>query len=159
MSFIAGTFDKKQGQPSKLWAKAHNSSINIEEMQVEISFKAAKKSSIKEEEGHDGLSIRHFFISSNFLFYKKSLSTERISGVLDLKWARVEIKEMQNSNGETRFELKIIKNLKFSCIYLDSKEELERVEPVLRRKCIFTDFKQKYKTVDIIGSGSYGTVI
>lgn len=102
---------------------------------------------------------RWFFVKENFLCYKKSQEATSISGVLDLKWARVEFEQvLDEQSGLGYYCAKIISNLKFTLVFIKREADMLKFESVLRGVSLFTDFRLRYETLGLIGQGNFGSV-
>lgn len=103
---------------------------------------------------------RNFYITKNYLYYKKSQSS-KIKTMIDLKWSRIKFfridKLHQEFNKEEydflNYGLSISRNGKYSEIFIRSLEELELWKEALRPFCIMTDFHENYKVEKLIGEG------
>lgn len=138
---------------SKLWRKAKAYKM-LKNSPVKFSSSAYKKTA-------DGQSYvkRFFFVKEHHLLYKKREDSSKISGILNLDWTSVEFNVLEANRFGLGFEINFIKNGSFISVYLQEGQELRGWVNVLRRLCIQTDFKRKYKFVEYIDRGSFGQVI
>lgn len=158
MSFSQSIFDTKdieELKEYKLWNRKLPG-LKISDP-VSYSLFAAKKA--KTGESFD---LRPFYTTKpGFLYYKKSPESSKIRGAMDLKWARIRFERINVQEAmETGFQysVKIIKNLKFTTLYLKDEEAVEHWRGAMLKDAALTDFHDKYEVVDIIGKGAFAKV-
>lgn len=109
------------------------------------------------------LETRSFFIKGNFFCYRKDNGKRKIKAYLDLDWAKIEFNELKEPKNpifeEYDFEIKILKQGKFSMIYVKDKEELKKWRNAFAKvNVILTDFHDEYKALKTIGRGGFSKV-
>lgn len=138
----------------KLWNKKCPEFANCDE-EIFFETEAWKPSTEK-----GTFTQRWFALKGNYLFYKKRKEAKRISGIFDLQWStakfdRVADKQLQQHFG---FVLVIIKNSKFTRIFLKDREDMEKWREALKLNCIMGDFEDRYTLLEMVGRGAYGKV-
>lgn len=153
--FTASIFDTiTPNKKYNLWKKESPDHKNTASRKAE--FTAYKRSSSNPT---GGLNKRFFFFQDRFLCYKKRPTSKKISGILDLEWARCEFQTLsEEKTGRPVFEIKILKNLRFTCVYIDCESSFNMVKSELSKNCHLTDFGQRFQVVDIIGVGGFASV-
>lgn len=138
----------------KLWNKKCSDFANCNQ-DTEFEAEAWKPSTEK-----GSFARRCFAVKGTFLFYKKRKESKKASGILNLRWStakfnRVEDEELKEHFG---YFLMLIKNSKYTRIFLKNKEEMERWRQALKEQCIMNDFEERYNLLEMIGKGAYGKV-
>ena len=104
----------------------------------------------------------HFFITkSNLLYYKKSNTYNKIKGIFDINYSRVEyipLKEDNKHMPKYSYIIRLIKNLKFTDLYIRTKTELLNWEAFLNQRIIQSNFHKKYSPIREIGEGGFAKV-
>lgn len=141
---------------SKIWTKP---TLEFEQCDKEITFStiAYKASSQRKTE----FSERFFKIKGNFLFYTKSSNSNSVSGICDLRWATVEFLPLEKeilTCSSMRYTVLIVKNGRFTNIFLENEEDLELWRKALSPVTIMTDLFKRYDVVNQIGLGGFGEV-
>lgn len=152
---IFDTRDPKELKDYKLWNRKLPG-LKISDP-IQITLQAAKKA--KDGESFD---FRPFYVTKNgFLYYKKTPETPKIRGAMDLKWARIifsKVEAREVFESDFCYTVKIVKNLKFTTLYLRDKEDMEMWRDALLVHAAMTDFHEQYEVVDIIGKGAFAKV-
>lgn len=153
--FVSSAFDSPDASyiNYQLWQKT-NKDYN-QKNRAEFEFPGYRKKSVKEA---NSITRRHYLITGHFLVYKKTQNSASVKGILDLRWARVEFSTLKEETQGEIYEIKIIKNLKFTCVYVLNLEDLDQIRKQLARICLLTDFDEKYKLEGFISKGNFGTV-
>lgn len=155
MSISQSIFDSKDVTNYKLWSKKLPGLKTNDT--ISFSLSAAKKS--KKGESYDS---RPFYITkTGFLYYKKSKDSSAIRGAMDLKWARAcfeKLSEEETAGSKYTYSLMIVKNLKFTNLYLEDEEAVETWRKALSKHVALTDFHQRYSVLSMIGKGAFAKV-
>lgn len=160
MEFVSSFFDTPNSESFKLWRSM--SPDEIEEGQIIHSDNFFKRSKKDIE-----LTQRKFFLTHKFLFYKKNESDTKIRGAMELEWVRVEYTYPEDKDDmlieeddptKDLYSIKFVKNLKFTEIFTDSKDQFEIWRQLLSAITIQTDFHRKYKVAKMLGKGSFARV-
>lgn len=154
--FLTSIFDECDPKTEyRLWKKpTKDFKITFEPA---LAFSALKKS---EQNGKITGFVRYFLIHQNLLCYSYQRSFNKIRGILDLKWARVVIKQISDEErGNEIYEVKFIKNFKFTSIYLDSEEGVNILRNKISSLCVMTDMSQRLNFMEYFASGGYSKVI
>lgn len=77
---------------------------------------------------------------------------------MSLNWARVEYNQVENCEGEVLYEIKLIRDGKFTRLYAKEYQDLMKWKIALKRVCVQTDIKERFRLVKFIGEGSFGEV-
>lgn len=173
MSFIDGFFDNIPinvnninieqlladenilGSTRKLWTKP-TSEILPNEDNTLLKICLGKK---RDTEGN--ISKRLFFITKSHLIYSKEGSTTSFRGCLELNWARIgfEIVEEEKMLSQGYFfKMTIIKNKKFTELFIDTEENKELLRKAVKSWCINTGFYDDYEVIKKIGAGAFANV-
>lgn len=148
-TFISSLFDTQKG---KLWKRPTPGFKPFLETQNDFSIISLKKTS-------DGLlTERFFFIRDNLLCYKKDQQSSQIRGWMNLAWSRVEFSEVESPELGAVYEIMLIRDEKFTCLYVKESEDLLKWNNALRKLCIQTDIKTRYELEGFLGKGSFGEV-
>lgn len=139
-----------------LWTKP---SQEFKECKTQAKF---AKSAYKISPSTSEISERFFKIKEHFLYYTKTSNYSKISGVCDLRWATVEFlpveSEKYSSPVEITYTILIVKNGRFTNIFLENEEELEIWRNALRSIAIMTDISSRFQSVGKIGRGGFSEV-
>lgn len=152
---IFDTRDNRELKNYKLWNRKLPG-LKISDP-VKCVLLAAKKS-----KSGDSFDMRPFYTTAKgFLYYKKSPDSSKIRGAMDLKWARIIFSRLSKTEileSGFAFSVKIVKNLKFTTLYLKNEESVEKWRNALLSSAALTDFHTRYEVVDIIGKGAFAKV-
>ena len=64
---------------------------------------------------------RFFVLTEKFLYYLESESNQKIRGIMDTQWVRVQYIKEQDENGKLRYCVRFIKNMKY-CDFIVKKK-------------------------------------
>ena len=78
-------------------------------------------------------------------------------GVLDVKWARVLFEKCDASSGY-EYLMKIIKNQRFTTLFLKNEQDMNDWKIALRKVTVLTDFHDIYEPISDLGSGGFAKV-
>lgn len=158
MQSYKSIFDNQDtSKNQKIWAKMLPGFSKFKTEQPNFEIKASKPSS----KGKKMIEERCFSIKKNYLYYRVKDSSNQIRGVCDLRFitARfLKIKE-KDLKVEFKFLLMLVRNMKYSRIFLRNESEVRLWRQHLAPYCVFNDFTEKYEVIGGIGYGSYGKVI
>lgn len=103
---------------------------------------------------------RIFYIKKNYLYYKKHMSSSGIRGIADLSFMTVKFLEVKEEDVKTHFEfvLMLIRNDKFSRIFLENEEQVRRWREFLTPYCVMRDLRERYEVIEEIGCGGFAKV-
>ena len=154
---IRGFFDSNESS-FKLWTKA--SSKTLRDQKVILSSQFFKRS-----KDSKALCTRTFILTPKYLFYKKSLVSRTVRGLMDLEGVRVEFlspaeRDLADEGAETRhmYSLKFLRNNKYAEIFTKDPQVLEEWRKALGKLAIMTDFHERYEVVSQLGKGSFARV-
>lgn len=160
-NFIEGIFDSDLSGDYKLWKGPSSSDVPLKELmksQILFSGYVGRKSSTGK------IKNKFFVLTSNYLYYKNNYNSTVVRGVLNHKWARMEVHEEEifnrdNNVIENKFTIKILKNYKFSSIFFDEYIHFYNwKQALINVNVIQTDFHDKFKTIQKLGKGSFASV-
>lgn len=158
MSFSQSIFDTKNVEKLKEY-KLWNRKLPGLKISDSISYSLLAAKKAKTGESFD---LRPFYTTkTGFLYYKKSPESSKIRGAMDLKWARVRFEKLsaqESIETEFQYSVKIIKNLKFTTLYLKDTQAAEHWRTALLKDAALTDFHERYEVIDIIGKGAFAKV-
>lgn len=141
---------------TKIWTKP---CPEFKNMQTKVDFsRNAYKVSASEK---SSVSQRFFLIKGHFLYYKKNSNSSKISGVFDLRWATVKILPIDSQIStqiEIGYTLLLVKNGRFTNIYLEGDDDVKAWREALSPVAIMTDLNSRFETHGKIGEGGFGEV-
>jgi hypothetical protein len=111
--FIESFFDTNQ-PGFKLWNKKQN------EMAINSEDKIYESSMLKMNRKTNKLNERYFVLTHQNLFYLKSFKNQKIRGIMDNQWVRVEY-ILEESEKQKRFTIRFIKNMKYCDFFLQDE--------------------------------------
>lgn len=153
MSYTPSIFEAVlKSNQANLWEKPQ---AHLRNSPISFQISSWKKSLSPGE-----FDMRNFYITKNYLYYKKSQSS-KIKTMIDLKWSRIKFFQIDEEHPEfnnekyyfLKYGLSISRNGKYSEIFIRSAEELELWKEALRPYCIMADFHENYKVEKLIGEG------
>lgn len=147
-------FDEIESEDFKLWAK--------QDPNFKITSKMAEREleAYKQEKGSGTFVLRHYVLSKRKLAYKREPGISPISAIMDLNFTTANIVEVEDEEMKKHFShfIMIIKNGKFTRIYVEDEEDARAWRAKLSRRCIMMDFTLKYEVLEVIGEGGVGKV-
>lgn len=154
MHFIKSIFDSNQ-QDYHLWHKQEDLPEFDPNVRDSLSATAYKPKSQASK-----LVKRHFFTKNKFLCYKRKISNQEYSGVMDLTWVRAEFKEEEDEvlRDKCPYYVMLIKEEKYTTVHFKSLKEVQDWRQALAEIVIMTDFHGRYSAVEMIGEGNYAKV-
>lgn len=100
---------------------------------------------------------RFFFIQKNFLQYKKTEDSMKISAAMNLNWTRIQLFENQEKEG-LMYEITLIRDRRYTSLFFKDKKLFGSWVKIFQSVCINTDFHKKFQVMEFIDKGSYGEV-
>lgn len=152
--YTDGIFDTQKDPNKRLWCKTHPKfDPKIKDSFHFIAYKSDKKTK--------KIGKRNFFIKKKFLCYKRKLSKNNYSGLIDLSWVRAEFKEEENISLRKDFPycVVLIAERKFTSIHFKDIEEATKWREALKNIAVMIDFHKRYDVLKWIENGNYGQVI
>jgi hypothetical protein len=95
------------------------------------------------------------------LFYVKENTLDNFRGSLELSWSKITFEELEDDSkiaSGFNWRMSIVKNKKYTDLFIDSQEKLERVKEVLKPLCINGGFYDDFEVIKKIGSGAFASV-
>lgn len=103
------------------------------------------------------LEVRFFAVFGHYLCYKRSKSTKKFKGCLDLKFSRIQYSqiEMRSKKASScKYRVRIIKNLKFTDIFFKTTQNLQQWKSAVNKFTFKTDFHQRYSLINLTSKES-----
>jgi hypothetical protein len=162
--FTDSIFDQDLDGNFKLWTgcpEDHPMNYPLSTAQKLLTGIVGKKSSRRSEKNQ--IRDRFYVLTPEYLYFKKNEEAAKISGFLNLKWARMEVHtedyEDQNGQVKTKFTIKIIKNLKFTSMFFDDYRDFYTwKQALIKVHVVQTDFHEKFKVLERLGKGAFARV-
>lgn len=155
MSISQSIFDSNNVSNYKLWSKKLPG-LKATDL-ISFSLSAAKKA----KKGKSFESRPFYITEAGYLYYKKSEDSTSIRGAMNLKWARAyfeKLSEEESAGSEYKHSLMIVKNLKFTTLFLKDETAVEIWRKAISRHVAMTDFHQRYSVHSVIGKGAFAKV-
>ena len=142
---------QKSKKPFKLWKKPSKSqSFQLEGEKILLKAPLGKRSkSVRTK-----IDQRLFFLTPNFLYYKKSKYSEKISGFLTLDWTRVvpTFNDDASINEDYPYKITLVKNLKFTNLYfstLQLEDFKNWVQKLKITNILLTNFGEQFQLLEL----------
>ena len=117
------------------------------------------------KKGHETTIVeRYFCLQGSYLMYKNSQSSSKISAVMNIKYAKLSLPDLedieeQNPNFKVdSFALKLSKGSKYSLLFARNKAEFEQWVAALTKLVVRTDIHSRFSVERQIGSGAFAQV-
>lgn len=148
--FIESFFDNN-APGFKLWSKkVTDVKLNPED----ILFKG---NMLKMNRKNSKLKERFFILTEKQFYYLKSSKNNKIRGVMDTAWVRVEY-ILEENDKEKRYCIRFIRNMKYCDFWVSDEKLFKEWKRYLSRVFIQSDFHLKFNAMKMIGKGSFARV-
>lgn len=148
--FIESFFDDNEAG-FKLWSK------KVADVKLRAEDVLFKGFLLKMNRKNNKLKERFFILTQKQLFYLKSDKNNKIRGVMDTAWVRVENIVDENEKAK-RFCLRFIRNMKYCDFWAVDEKGFREWKIQLARVFIQSDFHLKFNAIKMIGKGSFARV-
>ena len=140
--FIESFFDDNTSG-FKLWSKKIT---DIRLNNSDILFKGFLQ---KINRKNNKLKERYFILTKNQLFYLKSDKNNKIRGVMETEWVRVEFLNDENEK-DKQYCIRFIRNMKYCDFYAKNEESLKEWRTNLAKVFIQSDFHEKFNAIKMV---------
>ena len=154
---VRGFFDTNESS-FKLWTQASSKSLKKQIPLLSSQF-------FKRSKDSKTLSDRTFILTSKYIFYKKSLQSRAVRGLMVLEGVRAEFlspaeRDLADEGKETRhmYAIKFVRNMKYTEIFTEDVEVFDAWREALGKLVIMTDFHKRYEVISQLGKGSFARV-
>lgn len=148
--FIESFFDDNSSG-FKLWSKkVSDVKLNAED----IIFKGLM---LKMNRKNNKLKERYFIMTQKQMYYLKSEKNNKIRGVMETSWVRVEFITDENEK-EKKFCIRFIRNMKYCDFWVSDEKSFKEWKRQLSKVFIQSDFHLKFNAIKMIGKGSFARV-
>lgn len=148
--FIESFFDTNPAN-FKLWTKRDvPPTIN----EADVIFKGPM---LKMNRKNNKLKERFFVLTATHFYYLKSAKQDKVRGIMDVKWVRIEV-IFEEAEKDRRFCFRFIKNMKYSDFFVADEKLAKEWRKHFCRVFIQSDFHVKFNAIKMIGKGSFARV-
>lgn len=148
--FIESFFDNN-APGFKLWSK------KVTDVKLNNDDIIYKGPMLKMNRKNSKLKERFFILTNKNFYYLKSSKNNKIRGVMDTEWVRVEY-IIEENDKEKRFCVRFIRNMKYCDFWISDEKLFKEWKKNLSKVFIQSDFHLKFNAMKMIGKGSFARV-
>lgn len=149
--FIESFFDTNTSD-FKLWSK------NVQSAQIDESKVIFKGEMLKINRKNKKTKNRFFVLTDENLYYLKSVNNNKIRGIMNTKWVRIQFIKEGDEEMDVRCCVRFIKNMKYCDFLIKGQENIQAWSQAFSKVFIQSNFHEKFNAIKMIGKGSFARV-
>lgn len=119
----------------------------------EIDLNQTIQLQAKKKKRNGALKLRFYFLNDGILSYKKTSDSLRTEYVSNIRWSRVSFRFERQAPPDLRWQVILIKDRKFTCLYPQTEEDYVLWRDALRQNCLQFNFDEKFTIVGKFQNG------